>query len=307
MNSHQRAIERAAKGRSPHGIGSPATENKAKPEESKTENRNRRNLHDDPTFIAYVGLLVAPVFFALQANGIVEITWIPSLLIYVVETACFFYLFRKWQRAQSWSRRKREAIGLLIAAGCVALFGYAVRNQYTRDHVPSPLSFSATVAFAYPDGKKQYGIEWQNRFQDVRLEIANTAKFPIHDLDLTVQLIDPNTATDVRIVGMGQVSDISDVEFHAPDLHFGATYMGADGQRYRFEADDFVKNAFGTNWKMMCRTLPTGPQLRIAVATLNAKNFSLAPKRIEVLGSYAVASDDGNKSYTFEKIVDVVR
>jgi hypothetical protein len=297
VDSHQRRASKRARKQIP-------TDKTAGPGCAKS-NGAEKSL-DTLALASYVGLLLAPTLFTLQANGIIAIPWLISLIIYFGVLASSAVLYIKWEKATGWSPKKRVLLGVLLSLPCITLFSYAVYNQYKRDHVSSQLKVSARVSFGHASGDRSYGIDWRDNFQDVRLTVDNTAAFPIHDLDLTVQLIDYQSGE--TIVGMGQVSDIGNVEFRPTDLpDLNVRLPATDGQIYNLDMRDFMKSAFGMHWKMLCPSVPTNIQLRLSVATVNPRNVASAPNKLKVLGSYSVASEEGVRSHVFEETVAVTR
>ena len=48
-------------------------------------------------FLAIVGVLAVPLTFALQADGVIEIPWAASIIVYVVILAGFVCAYLRWK------------------------------------------------------------------------------------------------------------------------------------------------------------------------------------------------------------------
>jgi hypothetical protein len=67
------------------------------------------------------------------------------------------------------------------------------------------------------------------------------------------------------LFGMGQVSDLTGVEFHAPDFpsDFGLKLRGTDGQSYVLRPRDYSHMQFGGYWKTFCPKVSAGLPFRL--------------------------------------------
>ncbi len=92
--------------------------------------------HDTGVFLGIVGVLAVPLVFVLQANGVVEIGWIPSFIIYVAVTTGFMVAYLNW-RTPSQRRpliRWGTLLSMLVVLGAISSVG--VVKQYRREHPP---------------------------------------------------------------------------------------------------------------------------------------------------------------------------
>jgi hypothetical protein len=297
-NSHQRAMEQAAKahavGNSGHRAEPTATTASAirqdKPIPGKPE---LLNVGDS---IGFAGILLGVLLVI-----IVPPLWVKIPLMFSVCLGIFLFV-RRAHWTHGWSPY-RQYIGASVS--CVIVLAIGIPqfiSQWKQEH-NFPLSIQASLSVGHLDDQILYGIKWKNSFKDVRLEIEDVTEFPIHNLDLTVQVLE--NSGDF-LLGMGQVSDISGVQFHAPEWpHMGLVLQGENGGPwYSAEPSDFGQLSFGNHWKMFCPTVPTGVPLRLAIASSN-NEAKMVPKKLKVLGTYEVKTNEIDRVAAFEKIVIV--
>jgi hypothetical protein len=132
------------------------------------------------------------------------------------------------------------------------------------------------------------------------LTVENVTQYPVHNLDLTVQVFEKSEEVLDR---MGQISDLTEVEFDPPDFpsDFGLKLRGTDGQSNVLRPGDHSLQ-FGGYWKTFCPKVSAGLPFSIAIAAENNRDHQ-APKRLHVLGSYDAILTEGEptKFVTFEK------
>jgi len=192
----------------------------------------------------------------------------------------------------------------VICAVVAGVSATGVYLQYRKEHVGSSISISASLSPANKDGENLYGITWKNGFQDLRLVVQNLTEYPVRNLDSTVRVLDKSEDT---LLGMGQVSDLAGVEFHAPEWGGPDLLLeGMDGQVYREHIGDSFHPSFGGYWKTFCPKVSAGLPLRLAIAAMGNK-AGATPKKLRVLGSYEAVSKEGSKFITFNGMIDVVR
>ena len=93
---------------------------------------------DTALFLKVLSFLVIPLVYALQANGVVDISWKLSAAIYLIVLTGYLWTFHKWQVPRQWSRIRRYGCCLV---GCVVLLwlsGLGVRNEYVKEHANPP-------------------------------------------------------------------------------------------------------------------------------------------------------------------------
>ena len=92
--------------------------------------RPRNNLG---LFWTILGVLGVPLVFALQANDVVHIRWLPSLFIYVLCICLFAWAYIKCINPPRWTRATRYGVlvACLIALGLIS--GTGAWKQYQTD------------------------------------------------------------------------------------------------------------------------------------------------------------------------------
>jgi hypothetical protein len=290
-NSHQRAMERANKTRAP------LADEEHVVEPTKTESipgkPDRLNVGDS---IGFSGILLGVLLVI-----IVPPLWIKIPLMFSVCLGIFLFV-RRAHWTHGWLPVWQYISASVSCAIVLAIGVPQFISQWRQEH-NFPLSIQASLSVGHQDNQMLYGIKWKNIFSDVRLEIKGTTEFPIHDLDLTVQVLE---GSEYSIWGMGQVSDIVGVEFHGPEWPAtGLVARGSDSdQWYHVEVSDVAHLAFGNHWEMLCRIVPTGVPLRLAIAFNNGET-NIAPKKFKVLGTYWMKTNEVDRVSTFERVVTV--
>jgi len=54
-----------------------------------SEPNRKKGRHDTPLFLAVISILAIPLVYLLQASGVVEIKWAPSLIFYALILVIF--------------------------------------------------------------------------------------------------------------------------------------------------------------------------------------------------------------------------
>jgi hypothetical protein len=268
-----------------------STPQEAKPIPEKPE---RLNVGDS---IGFAGILVGVLLVI-----IVPPLWIKIPLMFSVCLGTFMWVRRSlW--THGWSPRSQYVSASIFCVMVLAIGIPQFISQWKQEH-SLPFSMRAYVAAAHQDDQVLYGIKWKNAFKDIRLEIEDMTEYPVHDLNLTVQVLENSGDT---LLGMGQVSDIAGVEFHGPEWpRTGFVLQGKDGgPQYGLEPADFLAHMpFGNHWKMLHGMVPTGIPLRLAVASFNSKPDEI-PEKIKVLGTYEIKTNEGDRVSAFERIVTI--
>jgi hypothetical protein len=246
--------------------------------------------------------------FAILGLAVAILLWIflPTTVTRVIGllivTGCFFHLSQK----SHWSKKLSVLQKRLVTVACVLVVlgggGWLLYKQETFH--PARLSMRASLIISPEEGATVDGITWKKEFQDIRIEINSQEEYPLRSVDLTVQAVDDK---DI-FLGMGQISDLSGVEFHPPKLPpLSAVLRDENGQKFEFNPFDFVKQPFffGRHWGLFCPNIPTGAPLVISLVAFNKVNTT--PKRLKISGSYEVASSEGNKLVKVENFIYVAR
>src|ERR1022692_360872 len=76
---------------------------KAQSEKTQTANMDQagpildRTKQDTGTFMTILGVVLVPLVFVLQANGVVHVGWVASIFIYISVLGLFIVFFLKWR------------------------------------------------------------------------------------------------------------------------------------------------------------------------------------------------------------------
>jgi hypothetical protein len=114
---------------------------------------------DSGLFFTIIGVLAVPLVFAFQANGVVTVSWIPSIVIYSCVIAGFIWAFLRWDRASHWSPLKRYGA---LASITLSLCGFSVdgvMTQYQKENLLATVKEASTFAsgiVAYIDNDKLF-------------------------------------------------------------------------------------------------------------------------------------------------------
>lgn len=232
-NSHQRAIERAAKAKIGRETGYTPSAKMLNPETvpiPKQKNIWRRLLDfiEHPATLsalfglgALVGTFIFAPFFALCAVSIL-----------------FGFHRARVVSGQSLKVQIIVYMGLALALSVGGYFPYkaldsAVQKMQTEfaekvanfkstprtnpkesEELPkSVLIFNALATnIIYPEGHKLGGINWKSQYGQIDFDLENPQTGAIQNIDLTIR-VDNGTIYEI-----GQYTDVADVEFHKPDL-----------------------------------------------------------------------------------------
>jgi hypothetical protein len=206
----------------------------------------------------------------------------------------------------------QRGLWTLLIASCVGLgLCWLSGWQPPKEPVTSVLSISARAPnITYPKGKKIGGIEWQEGYGELQVTVQNTAEATIQNLDLTVQVLDEGT-----ILNMGQLSDISGIEFRPPDdaPDLGVTLIGKDGSVGTVTTRDIQNRAgvkfpiFSNHWKVFLPRLIGMAKLRLVLATETRKIVGVIPTKVKVFGSYELMPGEGSKTVRVDTTVPINR
>jgi hypothetical protein len=97
----------------------------------------RRGRLDTGLFITILGVLAVPLTFVLQANGVVTVSWILSLLIYPAIVVGFVWAFLKWEGASRWNPVARYCSLIITGLLLLAISSYGVIEEYRKEHTPN--------------------------------------------------------------------------------------------------------------------------------------------------------------------------
>jgi len=183
----------------------------------------------------------------------------------------------------------------------------AAQQEHSTPNVITHAYLGPTDA-PYPKGTILGGISWEERYTDVRLDIAN-GPVPIRNLDLTIGL-------DTHIEAIGQLSGLPNVTLlpftSAPGIWLGGT--DAKGNRVNYPLTLAVSGPAGSpQYRIHCSDIfrDSTLQLVIAAVVVNAPspkgelpNQLFGPKRapqlIQIKGTYETSGVDGTSRYTID-------
>lgn len=150
--------------------------------------------------------------------------------------------------------------------------------------------------------RKKVSLTWdgkawdEQRYSDVRLTIDDIFEFQLESIDLTISAMDAEE--HLGIAGIGQLSDVSGLEFHPPKMPEPPplSLRGTDGKSYRLDLTDM----FGKMWlparefRIFCpRLLPKEP-LRLIIATVRDNGTKKPAASLRVRGVYETAPSEGS-------------
>jgi hypothetical protein len=229
-----------------------------------------------------------------------------------------------WQRGYVMEQRSNYdsawgyVVVSLIAVVCACLVwmvtGVALRRSPLKDRLSSALTFRALAVGIrnMPERKNVQmtcdGKPWHEEiFSDVRLNIESTLDFAIQNLDLSILATDGEEHS--RIAGIGQLSQVSGLEFHPPKMPElpPIALLGTDGKTYQLPTD----NMFGSTWlpatkfRVFCPRLFPGEPLRLIIATLHDDGIKVPPQHLRIIGTFETPPSDGSTKGNVDAIVKV--
>src|ERR1700690_2149799 len=101
---------------------------------------------DTGVFLAIVGVLAVPLVYVLQANGVITIPGMPSLLMYVAIIILFTWAYCRWRTPSTWNPVKRWLTLLVLVFALAVLSYFGVSKQYGRDHSLESSAEQAKIA-----------------------------------------------------------------------------------------------------------------------------------------------------------------
>jgi hypothetical protein len=223
-------------------------------------------------------------------------------LVWMIIIILLVHLIWDWDGPSRYKAHVKTSLSVVVATLIIGGIWIPVRKVYRAAHpvVPTTASLSITASrgISYKDGEDFHGIKWEADFRAVRMELKNNSSYPLHNLDVTVKVIDKSGDL---LFGMGQISDIPGCQFHGlkwPDINVGI--VGTDGHTYPFSPQDYIGDLpMGGEWSMFCSSLPRGLPITLLIATNPGREI---PKRLKVIGSY---QEESGTVFKFDKLVGV--
>jgi hypothetical protein len=102
-----------------------------------SQTKKPREGHDTGLVLAIFSGLAVPLVYVLQANGVVEIRWWISALIYLMIICFAVWEFRQWNVPRNWRPLRRVFTYLIGCTMLLILSGLGVRTEYVREHTSS--------------------------------------------------------------------------------------------------------------------------------------------------------------------------
>lgn len=268
--------------------------------------------NDTSLFLGIISLAAVPLMYLLQANGVIAVPWILSLVIYAAINVVFVLAFLKWDTAAKWRPLFRLGCCVLLGVFILCLSGVGVISEYRAEHPTSVLTFSAFATnIALPDGKNFAGIEWKNTYGQLDLNIENPKEEAIQNVDLTI-VVTPGTIFDA-----GQLTDVGGVELRRPErddiqMHFLDTNKAGDQFPVTVDLRDMLKMEGGkppsAAWKLFCPRLSGKTPLELVLAASVSERVGVAdPTSIHIIGTYELAASKNSKIVKVDSTVIVKR
>jgi hypothetical protein len=252
--------------------------------------------------------------------------WAASVASWVLLACIFFAKALAWegiegQKGLTALLRFSGAFGAI--AVCVLLV--TITDLHKPDNEPwsnlqklwphkvekAELSLSALATnIGYQEKANVAGIEWNKEYADVRIVIKSHYRYPMLNLDVTVQTMEPNELFEA----MAQTSSISGVEFHnpPPPIEFpDIKILGKNGERgsVKPDFDEAMAKMWksGTWYRIYCPRLEPDDKLTITAVTWKPNAPGIAPLRLKMTGNYETIPSEGSKRIPIEQIVEVKR
>jgi hypothetical protein len=189
-------------------------------------------------------------------------------------------------------------------------------SQSRVDPFKSALIFhSITTGIGNLPERKRVTETWDEKpwdeanYADVRLQVDNSLDFPLDNLDLNISVAADDKSN--AVAGIGQLSDLKDVEFHRPPLDVklpDLQLVGKDGKTYRLPTEElFGKMHLPTpNYRVTCQRLLAKDSFRLIIATTShSENRRIPPERLRITGSYEMAKSEGGARERVDAVVVV--
>lgn len=247
-------------------------------------------------FLGIIGLAGMLFIFALQSNGVVELNWIISAVIYAF-AAALIVASVLLHAVPHLGPRKRWSIGVATLFLATGIGAYGTFKEYAKEH-PTPEAAQAAPLVTvegyvsslapYADGTKFAGITWHPNEVDVRADIR-TGSTDIQNLDFTILM-------DTEIMGIGQATAIPGCTmFPAGNVEaMGATLGTNTGKRVAIPLSREM--AVAPTYRVQCQNVFANTVISFSIASVYGnpgppragKNFSVwqPPKFLSIKGTY---------------------
>jgi hypothetical protein len=251
-----------------------------------------------------------PLVYILQANGVVNISWFVSSLVYFGVLVAFIWAFLSWEEPAKLGQKMQGFICALLSVGIVVLAIKGVSNEYRNEHPKSVLSFDTVATnISYPNGFKMGGIEWRKDYGQVDFTINNPEGDALQNLSVTIHV------DDGSVYKIGQYTSVPGVEFSKAGLsdlqmRFSSTNKktGEKGPTATFDIRDtaLARIAPAAQWTIFCPRLEGKTYIRMVLATTSKAGIP-DPKSIDVVGSYEFIASKGSRVVKVSATVPIAK
>jgi hypothetical protein len=253
-------------------------------------------------FLGIIGVGGMLVIFTLQSNGVIEVNWIISAVIYAVAIALIVASVLL-HAIPHLGLRKRWLIGVVTLLLVTSIGVYGTFSEYKREH-PAPQAAQAEPAVTvtgsilspspFPEGYSFAGMKWYSNDVDVRLDISNGA-IDIQNVDFTIQM-------DTEIAGVGQITNFQGVTvFSGGPSILQATIL--DSKTKKLITTPFPQGiGIAPTYRVQCLNVLANTVVRFSIASVavnppvKGQNL-LAPRRlprlININGTYETRDGGG--------------
>ena len=312
-SAHDRAVQKAAEGASRSGTpvisDEPQTDSQA-----RNSKQNSGRFHNRSDSISIVAIMIALLLWALYPTVLTRLFCLAGAAI----AAANLGYKSEWVRL--WPSSAKHSCALLSVLLVLFMGGSPVLTQWREEHLlASAISFRAiAVGIGNMPERKKLAETWdgkpwdEDHYEDVRLSIDNNLALPLEQLDLSVSVTEGDK--DMRIAAIGEVNDVSGVQFRAPQgvphgqlpplrLH------GADGKDYNLPVEDIASKMHlpAPSYQMFCPRLEPKDTLHLIMGVSGTTVSKKSPSRLRITGTYHAESISGNVVGRIDEVVAVTQ
>jgi hypothetical protein len=154
------------------------------------------------------------------------------------------------------------------------------------------------------------GQPWdESDFADVRLKITNNIGLALQDIDLDITFTEDDP--EAGIAGIGQLTDISGIEFRKTPLNMpepAFKLRGTDGKSYNLPLNPFMEeHRVVRDYRMFCPRLAQRDIIRLIIAAICLNHPKKPPSRLKITGTYVTESSAGRMTVQVNEVVMVTQ
>ncbi len=223
------------------------------------------------------------------------------------------------QSTQTLGNSERVVVSISFFIGMLGLC-YLI-NAYRGDkpwsHLsphakPAPtLAFEAIGSVIDFPGQRERAKTFNNKpwddseYLSLRMIIKNTSQFPIQNLNLEIISVEEH-GLQYRFAAIGQLTDISGVEFHKPDPpQWRVKLKAKDGTSQTFDSNDMGILAWPFWYRVTAPRLESQDQIRLIVATASSLRKKVPLAHLRIKGDYEKSPSEGSGRVPIEQTIDV--